>query len=203
MMINKILRSRYGRFPFFEPLSICFCVFTLSLAIGMLFYKECIFMFLLNLFWVWRIYSPYFEKFYFDGNRIVCKKFIKSETLDIPENAVFVISYMAVEHSICSRNKYIVSIIDENTQTILGKLHENERACEFIAYRRRMKNALIYDSKYIQNIFANKVIYSFACDEDTQQIFAELKRMVIVPRSLESELSIKPDGFDLIIDEGR
>lgn len=201
-MDNKF-KSRYGEFPVFHPLVIFFAVFCLFLTVGMFFYKDCIYMFFVNLYMVWRLISPYLEKFYLDGKRIVYKKCGKRGMIDVPPSAIFVVSYTAFKCSVSGRKKYTVNIIDENVQTILEKLHENDKACEMVAYRHKIKNALIYDNRYIESIFKSKVVYSFVYDKEIQYIFAELKRTVIVPQSLKSQINIISDGFELIVDKER
>lgn len=201
--MKKEYRARYGNFPFSDPLVICFSLFCLFSILGMFFYKECIIISLVNSFWVWRLASPYFEKFCLNNERIVTQKFKNREIIDIPQNVVLVLSYTIVEHSVSGKSCYTVNIVNEDTETVLKKLHEDDRTCEWIACRHRVKKILIYDNAYIENIFKNKVVYSFVYDKETQQIFNELKKTVILPRSLESKISIEQNGFDVIIDEGR
>ena len=201
--MDNEFKSRYGRFPIFDTLIVLFSLFFLFVFfVWVLYYKYFLILFLINLFWVWRLVSPYFEKYYIQKDSIVCKKFQKCETLVIPPDAVFVVSYAAVENSVAYKKTCMVSIVDETPVTILQKLHENDRACEFIACRRRVKG-LIYDSRYIESVFGAKVVYSFVYDDETQRIFNHLKRSVILPQSLESRIPIIQNGFDVILDEGR
>ena len=169
----------------------------------MFFEKLLIIAFFINLFWIWRFSSPYFEKFYFDNGRIVTKKFKEQEIIEIPTNAVFVLSYTLVDNSVSSKNSCTVNIVDEKAEIVLQKLNEDPEACAMVAYRHRLKNGMIYDSEYIEHVFNNKVVYSFVFNNETQQIFNELKRTVILPDSLKSRVTIESNGFDVIIDKDR
>lgn len=201
--MNQKYRWRYGRFPFSEPLVIMFGIFCVFTTFGIFFERMLFVTVIINLFWIWRLSSPYLEKFYLDKNRFVTRKFKVQEIIDVPPNAVFVLSYTFVENSVRKKNSCMVNIINEKTEIIINKLNEDDRACEMVAFRQRVKNGLVYDSGYIEGIFKNKVVYSFVFDNETQQIFDELKRTVILPKSLESKVTIEPKGFDIIIDEDR
>ena len=157
--MNKEFISRYGKFPILHPVTIMFFVGGLLITIIPFFHKEFIFIPLVNLFWAWRLISPYFDKYYFDNGKFVTRRFKSHEIIDIPPNAIFVLSYTIVEHSIAKKSSYTVNIIDENVETILKKLHEDDRACEWVAYRHGIKKVFIYDSAYIENIFKNNKLY--------------------------------------------
>ena len=137
---------RYGKFPFSRPFVIVFLLFCL-ITIGVVVFEKASVLFLFpNMFMCWRFASPYFEKFYFDNDRIVTWKFKNHEVIDVPENAILVISYTMLKQSIVGKQCYSVNIVDENIDTILEKLHADDRACEWIAYHHKIKKLLIYDN---------------------------------------------------------
>lgn len=86
---------------------------------------------------------------------------------------------------------------------MISRLHEDEFVCGKIAYHHGVSKQCIYDNEYIEGRFKNRFIYSFVLDKETQQIFNNLKRTVILPHSLKSKISIEENGFEIIIDEDR
>ena len=101
------------------------------------------------------------------------------------------------------KKRYVVNIVADTIDTVINRLHEDEFVCGKIAYHHGVSKQCIYDNEYIEGRFKNRFIYSFVLDKETQQIFNNLKRTVILPHSLKSKISIEENGFEIIIDEDR
>ena len=204
--MNKEYKPRYGKYPILHPATIIVIVF-FAIFLGLGYETERMkFVGVFLIPWsLWFIYIvfPFCERFYIKGNIIHTKKIRFKEVIPIPADAIFIVSYATINNSIFIKKRYIINIVVDDIDVALDRLHEDEFVCGKIAYHHGVSKNCIYDNEYIEGRFKNRFVYSFVFDKETQQVFNELKRTVILPRSLESKISIEQNGFDVIIDEGR
>lgn len=201
----KKYKRRYGKFPVLEPIAIItliilavfiFSGYTAERIKGTFFYIS---------FWIIYFiyaYSPFVEKFRVQKNIIYIKKFVNKKII-IPDDAVFIISSAKIGNFF-PKKVCIVNIVANSVDVVLEKLSREDITYERNFYRHILKKGCIYDDWCVEERLENNFIYSFAYDEETtQEMFNNLKKNIVLPRSLKSKITIKENDFAVVIYEGK
>lgn len=202
--MNRI--SRYGKIPVFHQLHILNIVMLLLMFI--LDYTKIItyIVWCINIFFLYKQISPFFEKFHIECDMISINFMKGSYTKKIPDNAVFVLSYTDVNgFSYSFKNRYMINIVADCVENIFCGLHssEFEKYCNSVRLGFGFGKK-VYDNRCMEIYFKNRYIYSFAYEQEfANKFFNEQKKTVIIPRSLADKIQVQANGFEVLFDEER
>lgn len=144
-----------------------------------------------------------FERYKFDGKSIVAKRILKTQRIEIPGNAVFLITTALDTNNNYTSNSHIVHIIEGDAHSVSEKMYEATSPFENYNFFKRLLKISVYDNEFVKNKFGDKWLFSFTYDPvSTIRIFQQQKRQVIIAESLLSSTPIKEDGFELFVNRG-
>lgn len=144
-----------------------------------------------------------FERYKFDGKSIVTKRILKTKRIEIPANAVFLITTALDTNNNYTSNSHIVHIIEGDAHSVSEKMYEDTFPFENYNFFKRLLKISVYDNEFVKNKFGDKWLFSFTYDPvSTIRIFQQQKRQVIIAESLLSSTPIKEDGFELFVNRG-
>ena len=144
-----------------------------------------------------------FERYKLDEKSIVSKKIFKTQRIEIPENAVFLITTALDTNNNYTSNSNIVHIIEGDVHSVSEKMYEPTCPFENNNFLKRMLKISVYDNEFVKNKFGNKWLYSFTYNPiSATRVFQQQKRPVIIAESILASTPIVENGFELFVNRG-
>ncbi len=205
-MNKKTQQKRYGKYPFYYSLDLS-CILVIVYGIYVFIrlryeYTEAYLGFVpvfLSICALIQNHHPYTEKFFVSNNIIHHQKGKNIEQINIPDDAVFVFSYMVVKFYF--KKKYMINIVSEDSDLILKKLHQDDYWNELEMAHHKL-SLTSYNNKIINGVFRHRCCYCFKYEKDyAEKFFAEQQKPIIIPRSIADKIDLDMEKFNVIIDE--